>query len=91
MFDVFMAAVRSLCHLVNAVMFVCFPIGNPLLSCSSAGQRSGHHQVLPVLGQAGGLGVGPELRNHRTQQPLIPTSLHRQRQLRAHVSVCPYL
>lgn len=52
----------------------------------SAGERASDHQVLPLPGQARRLGVGAELRHHRAQQPLLPPALHRQRQLRPHVS-----
>lgn len=52
----------------------------------SAGEGAGDHQVLPVLGEARRLGVGAELRNHRAQQSLFQAALHRQRQLRPHVS-----
>lgn len=31
--------------------------------------------------------MGPELRHHRPQQPLVQTSLHSQRQLRPNVSL----
>lgn len=52
----------------------------------SAGEGAGDHQVLQVLGEARRMGLGAELRDHRAQQPLLPASLHRQRQLRPHVS-----
>lgn len=52
----------------------------------SAGEGAGDHQVLQVPGQARRLGVGAELRDHRAQQPLVQAALHRQRQLRPHVS-----
>lgn len=58
---------------------------------TSAGERSGHNQVLPFLGQAWRLGLGPELCDHSTQQSIIPTPLHCQCQLRSYVSICLYL
>lgn len=58
-----------------------------LLLSSSVGEGTSDHQVLQVLGEAGRLGLGAELRHHRTQQPLLQAALHRQRQLRPHVSV----
>lgn len=53
---------------------------------SSVGEGTSDHQVLQVLGEARRLGLGAELRHHRTQQPLLQAALHRQRQLRPHVS-----
>lgn len=53
----------------------------------SAGKRTGHHQVLSFPGQARGLGLGPELRHDRPQQPVLKTSLYSQCQLCTHVSL----
>ena len=64
---------------------VCSPRAVFSLSIS-AGKGAGHHQVLPVPGEARRLGVGAELRHHRAQQPLVQAALRRQRQLRPHVS-----
>lgn len=53
---------------------------------SSVGEGASDHQVLQVLGEARRLGLGAELRYHRAQQPVLQAALHRQRQLRPHVS-----
>lgn len=62
---------------------------NQLVKCSvclSAGEGSGDHQILPYAVQTRRLGLGAELRHHRSQQPLVSAALHRQRQLRPDVS-----
>lgn len=59
----------------------------PVCLClSSVGEGAGDHQVLQVLGEAWRLGLGAELCHHCSQQPLLEAALHRQRQLRPHVS-----
>ena len=64
---------------------VCSPRAVFCLSIS-AGKGAGDHQILPVPGEARRLGVGAELCDHRAQQSLVQAALHRQRQLRPHVS-----
>ncbi len=75
----------SLCISVCVCVCVCLCVC--LCVCGSAGQGAGHHQVLPNAGQTRRLGLGAELCHHRSQQPLVPAALHRQRQLRPHVSL----
>ncbi len=60
-------------------------IFNLCVSCS-ARQRAGHYQILPAAIKAWRLGVGAELRHRCPQQPLVQTSLHRQRELCPNVS-----
>lgn len=60
-----MAVYRELTHSLSL-----FP------RCSTC-ERAGHHKVLPHVVQAWRLGLGPELRHHRAQQPLFSATLHR--------------
>ena len=53
---------------------------------TSVVEGPGNDEVLPVLGEGRRLGVDAELRHYSTQQSLITTTLHSQRQLRPQVS-----
>lgn len=50
-------------------------------------QGPGDDQVLPISDQGWRLDVGAVVRNRGAQHPLLPAPLHRQRQLRAEVSL----
>lgn len=52
----------------------------------SAGEGPGHHKVLPYVIKARRMGVGAELRHHRSQQSLLQTSLYRECELCPQVS-----
>lgn len=62
------------------------PVLDIYVCLSSVGEGASDYQILQVLGEAWRLGLGAELRHHRSQQPLLEAALHRQRQLRSHVS-----